>query len=486
MNAWIHIVFLWNTVLICTLATGLPAQAAEQAKQPVLRGTPMVLGKSLGASVAFATDVKNWQQVKDLGLNTVRVCWVDPWYADRRQAHWTAEEVLPKLDKCVANAQATGLNVIINYHNVGEQQEQKKSGKPLDFSRLASFWRLVAPRYTNQAHCTEWDYPGAADYVKQVDGKLLIPETCESMGVGWIDWRSWGDTKLDRIRNTLIPDAKAKGYWRGSALAPSPRWTLGEGMTTVWPVNTDTRLPHGDFIEQGGLRCGQVVDYRLDGGRRLSMKRGVVWPSLRTVPNDTTGSLIRYYDTNTVLRSWICLPLCMGLMERRAGTIAALFSPRLWTPEGLATQAGDKVFWDRSTLYGFRGVFQAGETATGLRYLEAFTRRRLLGEHAPYPVECGPEGGQAHLSSESALYCRIFTEGLFGILPTGLDRFRCTPRLPDGWPRMALRSIRAFDRTWDLVVERRGASVRVIVEQGGKRVYDRTVARETTVEIVLP
>ena len=194
----------------------------------------------------------------------------------------------------------------------------------------------------------------------------------------------------------------------------------------------------------------------------------------------------RYYDGNTVLRSWICLPLCMGLMDRRDGTIAALFSPRLWTHDGLASQAGDRAFWDRSTLYGFRGVFQAGETATGLRYLEAYTRRRLLGEHVPYPVEAWPEGGQRHLSSESGLYCRIFTEGLFGVLPTGLDRFCCTPRLPDGWPRMALRSIRTFGRTWDLVVEREGTKVRVIVEQAGKRVYDRTVAPGTTVEIVLP
>ncbi len=88
--------------------------------------------------------------------------------------------------------------------------------------------------------------------------------------------------------------------------------------------------------------------------------------------------------------------------------------------------------------------------------------------------------------SESALYCRIFTEGLFGILPTGLDRFRCTPRLPEGWPRMELRSIRAFGRTWDLVVEHRGTKVCVIVEQAGKRVYNRTVAPGTTVEIVLP
>jgi hypothetical protein len=65
------------------------------------------------------------------------------------------------------------------------------------------------------AICTEWDYPGTADYVKQVDGKLLIAETCEDMSVGWIDWRGWNDTKLDHITNILIPDAKAKKYWWG-------------------------------------------------------------------------------------------------------------------------------------------------------------------------------------------------------------------------------------------------------------------------------
>ena len=113
---------------------------------------------------------------------------------------------------------------------------------------------------------------------------------------------------------------------------------------------------------------------------------------------------------------------------------------------------------------------QAGETATGLRYLTSYTRRRLLGDHVPYPVEAWPEGDQRHLSSESALYCRIFTEGLFGILPTGLESFKCTPWLPTGWPRMALRDVRAFGRTWDLVVERDGDQQKITVSTGGKRV----------------
>jgi len=194
----------------------------------------------------------------------------------------------------------------------------------------------------------------------------------------------------------------------------------------------------------------------------------------------------RYYDGNDVLRSWICLPLCMGLTDRREGTVAALFSPRLWTADGLASQAGDLAFWDRSTLYGLRGVLQAGETAAGLRYLTNYTRRRLLGDHVPYPVEAWPEGDQRHLSSESGLYCRIFTEGLFGMKPTGLDRFRCTPRLPDGWPRMALRSVRAFNRNFDVVVERRGQKLYLTVTQDGRAVVGQDLANGESVLIILP
>ena len=194
----------------------------------------------------------------------------------------------------------------------------------------------------------------------------------------------------------------------------------------------------------------------------------------------------RYYDTNTTLRSWICLPLCMGLTNRTEGTVRALFSSRLWTPDGMASESGETVFWDRSTLYAFRGVFQAGETAQGMDYLMRYTNRRLLGDHVPYAVEAYPEGGQAHLASESALYCRIFTEGLFGVLPTGLDRFQCTPRLPDAWPRMALRSVRAFGREFDLVVEREKNGLRVKVLSASRSVFDRVIKRGETAEIVFP
>jgi hypothetical protein len=162
----------------------------------------------------------------------------------------------------------------------------------------------------------------------------------------------------------------------------------------------------------------------------------------------------RYYAGNTVLRAWIATPLTVDIFERKAGTVAALFSPRLWTQDGLASQAGDSTFWDRSTLYALRGVLAAGETAKALDYLRYYSQRRLLGEHVPYPVEAYPEGNQRHLSAESGLYCRVFTEGLFGIRPAGLHRFNCTPRLPAAWNFMALRNIHAFGRVFSLEVRR--------------------------------
>ena len=160
----------------------------------------------------------------------------------------------------------------------------------------------------------------------------------------------------------------------------------------------------------------------------------------------------RYYETNNTLRAWICMPLAMGIFDRSKGTIDALFSPQLWTADGLATEQGKDTFWDRSTLYALRGVLQAGETEKALTFLHYYSRRRLLGEHVPYPVEAYPEGNQRHLSAESGLYCRIFIEGLFGIRPTGLNKFDCTPRLPKNWKTMALNNIHAFGAEFDLKV----------------------------------
>ena len=146
----------------------------------------------------------------------------------------------------------------------------------------------------------------------------------------------------------------------------------------------------------------------------------------------------------------------MGIYGRKRGTLDALFSPAMWTPDGVRSLEGEETFFDRSTLYALRGAFAAGDTERALDSLERYSHRRLLGGHVPYAVEWGPQGSQPHLAAESALYCRVFTEGLFGIRPTGLHSFVAMPRLPKGWESAWLRNVHAFGSVFDLHLTRAG------------------------------
>jgi hypothetical protein len=194
----------------------------------------------------------------------------------------------------------------------------------------------------------------------------------------------------------------------------------------------------------------------------------------------------RYYKENTLLRAWICTPLTVGLFDRSKGTIDALFSEKLWTKDGLASQSGSTTFWDRATLYALRGVFAAGETKRALSFLQYYTNRRLLGEHVPYAVEAYPEGNQRHLSAESALFCRVFTEGLWGIRPVGFKRFVVTPRLPEGWEWMNLKNVRAFGERFDVSVRRvEGGGLLFRVLSGERVVSEGVVGVGGRVEVGL-
>ena len=188
----------------------------------------------------------------------------------------------------------------------------------------------------------------------------------------------------------------------------------------------------------------------------------------------------RYYEGNDTLRAWICIPLTAGILDRKEGTIDALFSPELWTADGLASVAGDKTFWDRATLYALRGVFAAGDVERGLKFLQYYSGRRLLGDHVPYPVEAYPEGGQRHLSAEGGLYCRIYTEGLFGIRPIGLNSFMITPQLPEAWDYMRIINMHGFNYLYDVDVTRESDMIRLKVTSAGRVVLNKLITNGTT------
>ena len=167
----------------------------------------------------------------------------------------------------------------------------------------------------------------------------------------------------------------------------------------------------------------------------------------------------KYFAECEILRSWICMPLCVGIYERAAETVKALSSEWLMMPEGMLTAEGCPTIWDRSTLYGLRGIFAAGDTEKGAELLMTYATNRLLGERVPYAVEAYPEGGKRHLSGESALFCKVITEGILDMTPTGLSAFTIKPSLPATLDHLYMTGIRAHGGIFDVYVEKDGYKV---------------------------
>jgi hypothetical protein len=195
----------------------------------------------------------------------------------------------------------------------------------------------------------------------------------------------------------------------------------------------------------------------------------------------------KYYSENTTLRSWICLPLVVGLNARRDATLDALFN-KLWSANGVVTelkpnQTEAKVFWDRGTLYAFRGAFKAGAADQALERLTAYSKTRLTGFRVPYVVEAWPENGMAHLSAESALYCRIFTEGILGLEPIGFNAFLLRPNLPSDWNNLEIRNIHAFNSVIDVHLTREQDKIRMTVNKNGKLLVSKKINNGTQATI---
>lgn len=161
----------------------------------------------------------------------------------------------------------------------------------------------------------------------------------------------------------------------------------------------------------------------------------------------------RYCKEESNLRSWICLPLVMGIDNRKEATVSALLSDKLCKDNGMLTRSGEKTYWDRSLLYALRGLFYVGETEKAFDLLSKYTNERLLGFHAPYPIEAFPEGNSAQLSAESALYLRIFTEGILGYRPIGFDAFELKPNLPDDWDCFEIKNMELCGECFNISIK---------------------------------
>jgi hypothetical protein len=228
------------------------------------------------------------------------------------------------------------------------------------------------------------------------------------------------------------------------------------------------RFPSGDAnlctstLCYAGLLAAASLAKELGEDGALYRERAA---ALRDAIEDFFGSTIhgipayRYYEGCEVMRSWISMPLCVGIYDRAKATVDALTSDYLMRPDGVLTAEGSETVWDRSTLYTLRGIFASGYTDRAWELLDRYVNNRLLGERVPYAVEAYPEGGRRHLSGESALFCKVILEGLIDMTPTGIASCTVKPSLPAGLDHLTLGNIRAFGAVFGVEVRRDGGRV---------------------------
>ncbi len=74
------------------------------------------------------------------------------------------------------------------------------------------------------------------------------------------------------------------------------RWILDPEFGLTWDAGMVGNLPNTDEIEMSGRRVSMIVRYGITVGGELTLSQRVVWPQLRTIPNNTHARLLMEYD----------------------------------------------------------------------------------------------------------------------------------------------------------------------------------------------
>jgi len=248
-------------------------------------------------------------------------------------------------------------------------------------------------------------------------------------------------------------------------------------------IETGTANLSTSSLYYGGLKYAERLAKTL-GKKNLAKQYAKQKKDMEQVIEQYFGAEIngvntyQYFDGNKYLRHWICLPLSMGVRTRKEGTIDALLN-HLWTENGILVELNpdveQTVFWDRATMYALQGIMKVGETDLAYEKLLALSQKRLLGDHVPYVVEAYPENNMKHLSAESALYCRIITEGMLGIEPMGDGKIKLRPRLPKDWGFLELSNLALLGKDIDINIRTSMNKLKVQVSKGEEIIFTKLI-----------
>ncbi len=337
------------------------------------------------------------------------------------------------------NDQCEYANPLFAYLGYKKGQEQSLNCYRL-YSRLASSDKAIP---TSIVACGDGIWNGAGD---RGDTSMYLYGLCRYL-------LTTGDRKtanelmpsIEKAVDYVVKNITDDGIVKSDSDELENRFESGKANLSVSCITYDALISLGYLYES--FDNNDKANYLLSLADKI--KDGIE----RYFGADVEGyKTYRYCKEESHLRSWICLPLTVGIFERKDETINALLSNKLYKNGGFLTRSGDKTYWDRSALYAMRGLFYSGEADKACEVLTNYTKERLLGCHVPYPVEAFPEGNSAQLSAESALYLRIFTEGILGYRPTGFDSFEIKPSLPKKWDRIDFNNLNLFRERYNISV----------------------------------
>ncbi|MBQ7726840.1 MAG: hypothetical protein IJT66_06825, partial [Clostridia bacterium] len=221
------------------------------------------------------------------------------------------------------------------------------------------------------------------------------------------------------------------------------RKTMDDGAVFSDSDELEGRLSTGVNLSTASLAYGGLEAVSLlwkKGGKNgLSDKAARLRTRIGEAFEGHFGADLKGYKTYAYhqgcrdIRAWNCLPVYMGVLDRAEDTLASI-EEVLWSDFGCRTTEGETTTWDRSTLYFITALFRAEKAEKAFSMLKDYAENRLLGERVPYPVEAYPEGNRRHLSAESALFCRVITDGLLKITfdANGFSFRQSMPFLPGG------------------------------------------------------
>ena len=85
-----------------------------------------------------------------------------------------------------------------------------------------------------------------------------------------------------------------------TAKAQKQCWTINPETNAIEMILSDQTIPYSDHIEMSGEMVSFVTRWNIDEMKNFSQERSLVFPMLRTIPNNTHASLMYRMQTDIV------------------------------------------------------------------------------------------------------------------------------------------------------------------------------------------